>query len=56
MEKLLKAVLFDLDGTLLPMDEEKFTNGYFELLPSYLEKSDTKNKNLCRPFGLALNV
>lgn len=28
----LKAVLFDLDGTLLPMDQEKFTEGYFGLL------------------------
>ena len=24
-----KAILFDLDGTLLPMDMEEFTNGYF---------------------------
>lgn len=29
---MIKAVLFDLDGTLLPMDQEKFTKGYFELL------------------------
>ena len=29
---MLKAVLFDLDGTLLPMDEEKFTKVYFKLL------------------------
>lgn len=29
---MIKAVLFDLDGTLLPMDEEKFTNVYFSLL------------------------
>lgn len=28
----IKNVLFDLDGTLLPMDMEKFTNGYFGLL------------------------
>ena len=26
---MLKAVLFDLDGTLLPMNEEEFTKGYF---------------------------
>lgn len=26
------TVLFDLDGTLLPMDMEEFTNGYFSLL------------------------
>lgn len=29
---MLKAVMFDLDGTLLPMDEEKFTKGYFGML------------------------
>ena len=26
---MLKAVFFDLDGTLLPLDEEKFTKLYF---------------------------
>lgn len=26
------AILFDLDGTLLPMQMEEFTNGYFKLL------------------------
>lgn len=29
---MLKAVFFDLDGTLLPMDEEKFIRAYFHLL------------------------
>ena len=29
---MLKAVLFDLDGTLLPMDQDLFTEGYFKLL------------------------
>ena len=28
----MKAAFFDLDGTLLPMDEKKFVNGYFGLL------------------------
>ena len=27
-----KAILFDLDGTLLPMDMGEFTNGYFKEL------------------------
>ncbi len=35
----IKAVLFDLDGTLLPMDQDKFLNGYFSLLA---EKAATK--------------
>lgn len=29
---MIKAVLFDLDGTLLPMDNEVFTKVYFKLL------------------------
>ncbi len=29
---MIKNVLFDLDGTLLPMDMEEFTSGYFKLL------------------------
>ena len=29
---MLKAVLFDLDGTLLPMDQDAFVEGYFGLL------------------------
>lgn len=29
---MLKAVLFDLDGTLLPMDQDKFVEYYFGLL------------------------
>ena len=28
----IKTVLFDLDSTLLPMDQEKFTKTYFGLL------------------------
>ena len=28
----VKAVLFDLDGTLLPMDQDLFTKTYFKLL------------------------
>ena len=27
-----KVILFDLDGTLLPMDQEKFTKAYFYAL------------------------
>jgi len=31
-----KAVLFDLDGTLLPMDQDQFTKGYFKELAAVL--------------------
>lgn len=33
---MIKNILFDLDGTLLPMDMEVFTNGYFKLLAKKL--------------------
>ena len=32
----IKAILFDLDGTLLPMDQQKFTKDYFGRLARYL--------------------
>ena len=28
----ITTILFDLDGTLLPMDLDEFTRGYFKLL------------------------
>ena len=31
-----KCILFDLDGTLLPMDNDEFTKGYFKLLAKKL--------------------
>ena len=33
----IKTILFDLDGTLLPMDEKKFISGYFGMLCKNLE-------------------
>jgi len=32
----IKAVLFDLDGTLLPMDQDEFVKAYFGLLAKHL--------------------
>ena len=32
LEHTITTILFDLDGTLLPMDQEEFTNAYFALL------------------------
>ena len=32
----MKAVLFDLDGTLLPMDQDKFIKKYFREISTYL--------------------
>ena len=33
----IKVVLFDLDGTLLPMDQEVFVKAYFKLLATKME-------------------
>lgn len=33
---MIKAILFDLDGTLLPMDQDKFVGAYFKLLTARL--------------------
>lgn len=33
-----KVILFDMDGTLLPMDTESFTKGYFRLLYAKIAK------------------
>lgn len=32
------TILFDLDGTLLPMDQDVFTKGYFQLLAGKLQE------------------
>ena len=42
----LKAVLFDLDGTLLPMDNAEFTKGYFKLLAARLAPRGYEPKQL----------
>lgn len=34
-----KAVLFDLDGTLLPMDNDEFTRAYFDSLALNMQKN-----------------
>ena len=33
---MIKTVLFDLDGTLLPMDQKEFTDAYFGALTKKL--------------------
>lgn len=42
----MKAILFDLDGTLLPMDEREFTNGYFAELSKKLAPYGAEPKKL----------
>ncbi len=40
----MKYVLFDLDGTLLPMDQDYFTVRFFETLANYMEKRGYERK------------
>lgn len=41
-----QMVLFDLDGTLLPMDQDEFTKGYFKLLAAKLAPYGYEPKQL----------
>ena len=42
----ITTILFDLDGTLLPMDQEAFTAGYFRLLAKKLAPHGYEPKTL----------
>ncbi len=44
----IKAVLFDLDGTLLPMDQNQFLKGYFGLLTEKMVKSGYEAKTFMK--------
>lgn len=46
--KMLKAVLFDLDGTLLPMDQDAFTNLYFNLMAETMEPHGYDRESLIK--------
>ena len=43
---MIKKVFFDLDGTLLPMDQDEFTNGYFKFLIKKAEPFGYKGDEL----------
>ena len=42
----IKAILFDLDGTLLPMDQDKFVKAYFGLLAARMAPYGYEPKQL----------
>lgn len=44
----MKAVLFDLDGTLLPMDQEVFVESYMGQLAGYMAQYDYEPKRLVK--------
>jgi len=43
---MIKAILFDLDGTLLPMEKEEFTETYFKFLCQYMHPYGYEPKEL----------
>ena len=43
---MITTVLFDLDGTLLPMDQDAFTRSYFKLLAAKLAPHGYEPKQL----------
>ena len=44
----LKAVLFDLDGTLLPMDQDLFVKSYFKGLAAKLASHGYESQKLLK--------
>ena len=44
---MIRTILFDLDGTLLPMDQEVFTTEYFRLLTQTAAARGYEAKKLC---------
>ena len=44
----LKMVLFDLDGTLLPMVMDEFTGGYFKMLAKKLNPYGYEHQSLVK--------
>ena len=49
----MKAILFDLDGTLLPLDEKLFVDIYFTELSKVFSEYNIESNRL---FGRSLRV
>lgn len=48
---MVKAVFFDLDGTLLPMDQDLFVKDYFTRMAAYLAPMGYEPKTLLKAIG-----
>lgn len=53
---MLKAVFFDLDGTLLPLNEEEFVHAYFKLLAEYLKPYGYKKDEIINFINLGVRA
>ncbi len=50
-EKAYRAILFDLDGTLCPMELEEFLGGYFKDIACYAAEHGIDAEKFARAFG-----
>ena len=53
---MLKAILYDLDGTLLPMDQDEFVKRYFHSLISALAKQGYEPEGLSRAMWVSIGA
>lgn len=49
---MINTVLFDLDGTLLPMNQDKFLEGYFNVIASKFKDHDVKTLLKSLQYGI----
>lgn len=53
---MIKTILFDLDGTLLPMDQDQFINSYFSLLANKFVQYGYEPKELIKNVYTGTNL
>lgn len=53
--KMLKYVLFDLDGTLLPLDQDEFIHTYFAALRKYVASRGVSEEEFFAPFRIGIH-
>ena len=52
----MKNILFDLDGTLLPMDVEEFTEKYFGYIVQTMNNNNRDGKAILKAIGVGVDT
>ena len=52
----MKNILFDLDGTLLPMDVEEFTQKYFGYIVQTMNNNNRDGKAILKAIGYGVDT
>ena len=52
----MKNILFDLDGTLLPMDVEEFTQKYFGYIVQTMNNNNRDGKAILKAIGVGVDT